>query len=85
MYETKKRATKKQIGRWALEAILPTILIVVGVMQIDYGLSRLYPHIAEGIVQLLTGVFVIYAAIFYLLARLEQRLSRSSETMPARR
>lgn len=72
-------APKKNTRRWALEAILPTILIVVGIMQIDSGLRKLYPHIAEGIVQLLTGVFVIYAAIFYLLARLEQRLSRLNE------
>ena len=69
-------APKKNIGHWALEAILPTILVVVGVMQIDSGLIRLYPHLAEGIVQLLTGVFVIYAAIFYLLARLAKWFSR---------
>jgi hypothetical protein len=75
MNDIEKALPKKRPGRWALEAIVPAILISVAMMLMVNGLDQLYHQPGPAIVHMIAAAFVTYAAIFFLMARLSRIFS----------
>ncbi|HST31075.1 MAG TPA: hypothetical protein VLK27_09590 [Chthoniobacterales bacterium] len=73
MNETKKPPTGKQIQTAAVDAILPAILLWVAIGQMINASSKLARNLGEAIVGIAVGLFALYAAIFYLLSRIQRQ------------
>jgi hypothetical protein len=76
MNNTTKRASGKQVGQWALEALLPGILLWVGIGQLISGYDKLGRNVGEAIFNIGAGIFVLYCVVFIIFARTEQRAAR---------